>query len=211
MIPGKADIILVKFGHDDIWDKAMAWAQDQVSEGVAQSVYQWDNSPPKENIGLVSARARLESLGEAPFFVLMDYDFQSIEVDLKGMIEAMCQTGSPICQPGNGCGQPHSKPARFPCNFLVIHRDTFREKGGLDTRYHTAYADWDLINKLGAPLEHGPSQVIGHMGTSNQNKEWKRQIWSRDRAIYNATWSSKSPARWFIAEGMTETPTRLTP
>lgn len=210
MIPGKVDIILVKFGHDDVWDKTMAWAEDQVNAGIAQSVYHWDNSPPKENIGLVSARARLEDLGEAPFFVMMDYDFQSIEVDLKGMIEAMCETRSPICQPGDGSGPPHAMPTSLPCTFFVVHRETFRERGGFDTRYHTAYSDWDIINKLGLPLEHGPSRVVGHMGTSNQNREWKRQIWSMDRTIYNSTWGSRSPAQWFIAERSTEAPPRLT-
>lgn len=196
MEPGKVDIIIVKFGNDELWEKVWGWARGQRQDGAVEAIYDWDNTPPAHNSGLVKARHHLERVGEAPFFVFMDYDFVEIDVDLRGMVEAMCDRGAPLCQPGDGT-EGVRVATEVPCSFTVVHRDTFREAGGLDERYHTAYADWDLINRLGMPVQHNPSRVVGHIGTSNQDKRWKRRIWKADRAIYDQTWGPDPPAKWF--------------
>lgn len=169
------DVILVKYGNHAQWIKTL----EQVS--LYGNVLTRDNS--YDNIGLVKARIELINQSSADYILLMDYDFISLDVK----IDAMMAAGYPISQPGNG-GKGWQTATRFPCNFMLIERESYEYCGGLDPAYHTAYADWDLINRMAPVMQHNPS-TVKHIGSPSTPE--KRAIWSQDWAIYNEKWQGR--------------------
>ncbi len=182
------DILLVRYCPNKLTAMQFNNTLATVSQWPNAKVYIHDNT--KDNIGLVKARNLLLAQSSSPLVLLMDFDFDEFKIDL----EAMCNK---IQIPAVGMVVPYWRgshlptdwqtPTRIGCNFMMLRHEVLLEVGGLDERYHTARADWDLIHRIIKNgyyiLQHNRSWV-GHIPTDKDpNKE---VIYEQDRLIYEA-------------------------
>ena len=200
------DVILVRYCpggiHNDMWEYTLS-----VLEQQPVHVLMRDNS--EDNIGLVKARLELLKKSTAPVIVLMDFDFQLINVDFSVLAERLDnpRVGMTIpcshsrLNPEEGpswnrycCALPTSRHEwepvkRIPCNVMVMKRSLFHKVGGFYDGYHTAQADSELcrrVMKKGYRIEqHNRSKVI-HVGASAASNPKKLAIWEQDRKVFES-------------------------
>jgi hypothetical protein len=200
------DVILVRYCpgsvHNDMWEYTLS-----VLEQQPVNVLTKDNS--EDNIGLVKARLELLEKSIAPVIVLMDFDFQLIDVNFSALAGRLdnprvgmtisCSRSRP--NPGEGPSWnrysstlPTNKKEweatkRIPCNVMVMKRSLFDKVGGLHDGYHTAQADSELcrrVMKIGYRIEQHNLSMVIHVGASAASNPDKRAIWEQDRKVFES-------------------------
>jgi len=178
----KIDVLLVKYTPNELSE--IAW------ENTLNTVSKWntgvlihDNNI--KNIGLVKARNILLKKSEADVVVLMDFDFNNIDVDIEKMARVAMDFGVVVprdTRRKNWSSEWETFEDCY-CNFMVVKRETLNFINGFDEKFVTAYADWDLLNKLRdlGLVRHNLS-VVEHIGLSATvpNIEEKRAVWAKD-------------------------------
>lgn len=176
------DVLLVKYTPNELSE--MAW------EKTLETVSKWDcgvliHDNNVENIGLVKARNILLDQSEADVVVLMDFDFNEIDVNIKKMARVAMDFGVVVprdTRRKKWYGEWEIFEDCY-CNFMVIERSLLNIVNNFDEKFVTAYADWDLLNKLSdSGLVRHNSSVVNHIGLSATvpNIKEKRKMWAKD-------------------------------
>ena len=192
------DVILVRycFTDDDVrlFDKTM----DSLSK-YPVTVHVRDNT--HDNIGLNKARLELISKCYAPILVMMDFDFESIDIDFPALAGRLNTKGVGMTLPYSTTKVPRppytecvkskgewQEILRIPCNCMCMKRSTYDMLGGLFSDYHTAYSDADLCRRIWRHRmiieQHNKSSVV-HVGKSSDSPE-KRYIWDADKKVFES-------------------------
>lgn len=189
------DILLVKYTPfkemEKDYIKTLRYLQTQKVNIIVH-----DNTD--NNIGLVAARNKLLKMSTADCVVFMDYDFSFINVDFKDMAEYLFNHKNGIICARDSREKEFSKPAKYfescYCNFMMMRRETALAMNGFYKRYFTAYADWDMFNRLeqnGYKLLTHNNSVVNHIGHSSLIEN-KQDIWNKDYDVYYSLWGEKS-------------------
>lgn len=194
------DALLVKYWRPDLagtvepWWQA-TWAALGAVPGLRLLVH--DNNA--QNIGLVRARNLLLAQATAPVVLLCDFDLELLAIDWPALAGALEDPGIGMVQPRTVTGNraPSHCPAATVgdwelvghphCHFMLLRRDTLAALGGFDERYHTAYADLALLNRLvgqGRKIVQHNRSLIRHYGASGLSPHRKQTIWQRDWSVY---------------------------
>jgi glycosyltransferase involved in cell wall biosynthesis len=154
-----------------------------------------------DNIGLSRARNRLLAEATADVVALMDFDLSWHRLDFAAMAVVAASPGVGLVVPRSpgfdkAIGARSWQPvARCACQCMVMARGLLADLGGLDERYFVAYADWDLLSRVEARglslLQHNGSTITEHAGLSGR-LPGKKEIWRRDRALYDEAWPGKT-------------------
>ena len=189
------DVILVRycFTDDDVrlFDKTV----DYLST-CPVTVHIRDNT--HDNIGLNKARIELLEKCAAPVIVMMDFDFERIDIDFPALAVRLDANGVGMTLPYSVTKVPRppytegvlskdewQEIRTIPCNCMCMKRSTYAMLGGLYSAYHTAYSDVDLCRRIwkhGMRIEQHNKSCVVHVGKSSDRPE-KRGIWDADRKI----------------------------
>lgn len=196
----KVSFCFVKYGNEDMWSNFFEMFHNRVriedrSIDCDFEILIHDNSI--NNVGLVRARNELLTQARGDVMCFMDYDLELIEFHWKIMALMALENGVGIVFPYcHGMSSKHESwynewedKEVMPCNCFFISRQLLNELGRFDNKFHTAYADWDLIQRVHQDytcmMQHNRSFVI-HLDQPKSKEKVK--IWEMDHAHYLEKW-----------------------
>lgn len=200
------DFILVKYlPHDDNeilrlknFNNVYGFVSALRSKYKGTGILVKDNTA--DNIGLARARNELVERSKADIVCFMDFDldfgqfFHNI-MAMKVFNDVTAGITFPFCE-GLSTKKDHDgykyeweEKEIMPCNCFYVKRSYLNKLGRFDERYHTAYADWDLILRVlrdGQKIFQHNSSTVKHHSISC---EGKRYIWDKDHKEFLDRWT----------------------